>query len=121
MAKVAGVARQAGEVRIEGDLSAQYRLTEHVVVVDHRVDNRLLGLVVVHVDAAVGEGLLGVLALNAEIVAADVEIISLAHARQVDGRGKLQPLQVGNSIVAVERVVGDGIGDSTRRSSLWRC
>ena len=96
MTDVALVPRQAREVRIERELAAEHRPPDDVIVVEHRVHDGLLGLIVVNVDVGVGrvpsrDFFFVVLALHVEIVAADIEEIAIAHAGQVDGGGEVLP------------------------------
>ena len=79
-------------VRLESKRSSPPRTesVEDVIVVEHRMHDRLLRLVVVHVDRRPpGSILLGVLALHVEIVAAQVEEVAVAEPGQIEGRGEV--------------------------------
>ena len=95
MAKVAFFTRQARQVRIESKLSPEDRLIDDVIVVENRMYECLFGLIVVHENigrgrvAVVGQLLFGVLALDTEIVTAEVEVVRIVHASQIDGRGQI--------------------------------
>ena len=74
MASKLGVWRgQAGEVDLVAELAAEHRLVEHVVVVDHRMDDRNLALHVGFREAVV-------------VDRAHVEIAAVAAAGQIELR-----------------------------------
>ena len=98
-------------VRLESKASSPpaTELADNEVVVEHRVHECLLGLVVVHIDATVVELLLGVLALDGEVLAPCVEVVPLVHTRQVDRRKEILAVGIGDAVVAVERPVAGGV------------
>src|SRR6185503_4586792 len=90
-------------------------MADNEIVVENRMHEGLLGLIVVHIDvrgeriAIVGKMLFGILTLDADISAPDIEVVPVIHTGQIDDRREILGVGIGNDVIAVERAIGRGV------------
>ena len=105
-------------VRLVSKRSSPPRIerVEDIIVVEHGMHERLLGLIVMHIDvgSASGSGPSGISSSVSsrwthEIVAADIEEVPVAQPGQIDRGGQVLCGRAGDAVVAVEGAVRGGV------------